>query len=86
MALKDEFADDLDLANHLEDTKAKLQTYFKQNYSYLSSSSISASPLSSVASTSMSSISSSSGSPQNNFTARFQRKHTSPDCYEPQTR
>jgi hypothetical protein len=82
--LKDEFADDPDLANHLEDSKAKLQTYFKQNYSRLSnpSSSLSAPSLSSVASTSMSSISSSSrssGSPQKNFTARFQRRHISPD-------
>jgi hAT family C-terminal dimerisation region len=84
MALKDEFVDDLDLANHLEDAKANLQAYFKQNYSRPSpqaNSSLSAPSLSSVASTSMSqtSISGSSGSPQKNFTARFQRKRSSPD-------
>ena len=86
MALKDEFADDLDLANHLEDAKAKLRTYFNQKYcchaaTGQSNSSLSTPrpSLSSVASTSMSSISSSSGSPQKNFTARFQRKRTSPD-------
>jgi hypothetical protein len=82
--LKDEFVDDMDLANHLEDAKAKLQTYFKQNYSRPSttsnsSSSTRAPSLSSVASTSTSSITSSSHSPQKNFTARFQRKRTSPD-------
>lgn len=85
MALKDEFVDDLDLANHLEDAKANLQDYFKQNYSRPSpqaNSSLSAAPsLSSVASTSTSqtSISGCSGSPQKNFTARFQRKCSSPD-------
>ena len=82
MALKDEFIDNPDLANHLEDAKAKLQDYFKQNYSRPSpqaNSSLSAPSLSSVASTSMSSVSGSSGSPQKNFTARFQRKCSSPD-------
>ena len=86
MALKDEFADDLDLANHLEDAKAKLRTYFNQKYcchaaTGQSNSSLSTPrpSLSSVASTSMSSISSSLCSPQKNFTARFQCKRTSPD-------
>ena len=66
MALKDEFIDDPDLANNLEDAKAKLQDYFKQNYSRPSpqaNSSLSAPSLSSVASTSMPSVSGSSGSP-----------------------
>lgn len=87
MALKDEFADDVDLAKYLEVSKAKLQTYFKQNYSCpslqanssLSTPSLAGPSLSSVVSTSMSSISSPSGSPQKSLTARFQRKHTSPD-------
>jgi hypothetical protein len=77
--LKDEFADDPDLANHLEDSKTKLQSYFKQNYAQATNPLLSAPSLSSVASTSMSSISKPSGSPQKNFTARFQRKRTSPD-------
>lgn len=79
-ALKDEFADDLDLADHLEDAKTKLQTYFKQHYPQANSSLSATGPsLSSVPSTSTSSIMNSSGSPQKNFTARFQRKRTSPD-------
>ena len=73
MALREEFANDDDLAHHLEVSKERLQTYFKENYP-----SQAPTALSSVSSVSISSISSSS-SPQKNYTARFQRKRTSPD-------
>jgi len=76
-AMKDKFKNDSDLAVHLETAKADLQEYFKVNY---------LSPQASVenpyqllsATTSFSSITSSSslGSPQKNFTARFQCRHT----------
>lgn len=75
-ALKDEFADDHDLSNHLENAKEELLVYFKTKYSSPSTEgTLSAAPsLSSIPSSSHSSISSITGSPQKNFTARFQRK------------
>jgi len=79
-AMKDEFKNDSDLAIHLETAKADLQEYFKGNY--LSPQASVEDPRQSLsATTSLSSItsSSSSGSPQKNFTARFQSKHTPTD-------
>jgi hypothetical protein len=79
-AMKDEFKNDSDLAVHLETAKADLQKYFKGNY--LSPQASVENPHQSLsATTSLSSItsSSSSGSPQKNFTARFQRKRTPTD-------
>jgi hypothetical protein len=76
-AMKDEFENDSDLALHLETAKADLQEYFKVNY--LSPQASVENPCQSLsATTSLSSItsSSSSGSPQKNFTAIFQRRHT----------
>ena len=70
MALREEFANDEDLADHLEVSKEKLQTYFKENYPSQAPTAFS--------SVSISSISSSSSSPQKNYT-RFQCKQTSPD-------
>ena len=83
-ALKDEFADDDDLSGYLEYTKSKLQSHFKQNYPRPSPSTqpsaLSSGPsLSSISSSSISDISTPSGSPQKNFTARFQRKRIAPD-------
>jgi len=78
--MKDEFKNDSELAIHLETAKADLREYFKGNYLSLQASvenprqSLSATtPLSSITS------SSSSGSPQKNFTARFQCKRTPTD-------
>ena len=79
-AMKDEFKNDSDLATHLEMAKADLQEYFKVNYPSLQPS-VESYCQSLSATTSLSSItsSSSSGSPQKNFTARFQHKHTPTD-------
>ena len=79
-AMKDKFKNDSDLAIHLEKAKADLQEYFKGNY--LSPQASVGNPCQSLAATtSLSSItsSSSSGSPQKNYTARFQHKHTPMD-------
>ena len=76
-AMKDEFENDSDLAIHLETAKADLQEYF--NVNYLSPPASVENPHQSLsATTSLSSITSSSslGSPQKNFTARFQRRRT----------
>lgn len=81
-ALKEEFDDDNNLSSYLENTKSKLQSYFKQKYPApsLQPTSISPAPsLSSISFPSMSTISSASGSPQKNFTTRFQHKCTSPN-------
>ena len=79
-AMKDEFKNDSDLAIHLEMAKADLQEYFKVNYPSPQPS-VENSCQSLSATTSLSSItsSSSSGSPQKNFTARFQHKRTPTD-------
>jgi hypothetical protein len=80
--LKEEFDDDNNLSSYLENTKSKLQSYFKQKYPApsLQPTSISPAPsLSSISFPSMSTISSASGSPQKNFTTRFQHKCTSPN-------
>ena len=82
-AMKDKFKNDSDLITHLETAKADLRAYLKANYP---------SPQASVenphqslsVTTSLSSISSipsslSLGSPQKNFTARFQCKCTPTD-------
>ena len=76
-AMKDEFEDDPDLSVHLETAKADLQEYFKVNY-LSPQASMENSHHSLSATTSLSSItsSSSSGSPQKNFTARFQHRRT----------
>jgi len=73
--MKDEFENDSDLAVHLETAKADLQEYFKVNYlSPQTSVENHCQSLSATASLSSVTSSSSSGSPQKNFTARFQRK------------
>ena len=72
MALREEFANDEDLVDHLEVSKEKLQTYFKENYPSQAPTALSVS---------ISSISSSSSSPQKNYT-RFQHKRTSPGRFQ----
>jgi hypothetical protein len=77
--MKDEFKNDSDLAVHLETAKADLREYFKGNYSSPQASANTHQPLSVTASLSSMISSSSSGSPQKNFTARFQRKRAPMD-------
>ena len=90
-ALKDEFAQDASLLDQLEDAKTSLRSYFNDKYMAKSQTQISSGPahLSSTPSSSLLSVTSQSstttslahtnGSPQKNFTARFQRKHVATD-------
>lgn len=85
-ALKDEFNDDFTMLNQLEDSKTKLQAHFNAKYMSSQASSgcarLSSTPSSSmlsVTSDSMHTTSQTNGSPQKNYTARFQRKRAAVD-------
>ena len=85
-ALKDEFMGDVSLLNQLETAKSGLCSHFKNNYSLPSNASGSACLPSTPSSSMISVISDSSnivsqsdaagGSPQKNFMARLQCRHT----------
>jgi len=78
--MKDEFKNDSGLAVHLETAKADLREYFKGNYPSLQAL-VENRRQSLSFTTSLASITSSPslGSPQKNFTARFQRKRIPTD-------
>jgi hypothetical protein len=69
--LKADYADDLMLSDHLEQSKADLFKYFNENYATAST------PMSSAPSRSVPTTPLIEGSPQKSFTARYRRKERS---------